>query len=101
MNVCYFKDKIPDELYGAKEYIKRAIEIRLMNPSWAKDLVEMSSAELEHATKLYKMFQEYYSKLKDLYKEIPEYIQDAHKEITEEYTKCSVEIKYLHEMFRQ
>lgn len=101
MNIWYFKEQIPDELHGAKDYIKRAIEIRAMHAPWAKELVEMSAAELDHATRLYKMFQEYYAKMKQEYpKKMPDYIEEAYKCINDEYEKCSVEIKTLHEIYK-
>lgn len=101
MNAWYFDKQIPDELHGAKDYIQRAIEIRPMHAAWAKDFVEMSSAELEHATRLYKMYQEYYAKMAETYKEVPEYIEESYKKISEEFIKCSVEIKHMHDMFKQ
>lgn len=101
MNVWYFKTQIPEELHGAKDYIKRAIEIREMHSPWAKELAEMSGAELEHASKLFKMFQEYYAKLSEGYKEMPKYIEEAHDELLNEYTNVSTEVKYLHEIFKQ
>ena len=100
MNIWYFKEKIPDELEGAKDYIKRAIEIRAMHAPWAKQLVDMSEKELEHATTLYKMFQEYYAKLDEEFKELPEYIQEAKTMLDEKYTKCSAEVKNLHDIYR-
>lgn len=100
MNIWYFKEKIPDELEGAKDYIKRAIEIRAMHAPWAKQLVDMSEKELEHATTLYKMFQEYYAKLDAEFKELPDYVKDARTMLDEKYTKCSAEIKNLHEIYR-
>lgn len=100
MNIWYFKEKIPDELEGAKDYIKRAIEIRAMHAPWAKQLVDMSEKELEHATTLYKMFQEYYAKLDAEFKELPDYIKEARTMLDEKYTKCSAEIKNLHEIYR-
>ena len=101
MNVWYFDKQIPDELHGAKDYIKRAIEIRPMHSAWAKELVDMSANELEHATNLYKMYQEYYAKMAEAYPQMPDYIEESYKKISEEFTKCSAEIKYLHEMFKQ
>lgn len=101
MNVWYFDKQIPDELNGAKDYIKRAIEIRPMHSAWAKELAEMSSNELEHATNLYKMYQEYYGKMAESYATVPEYIEESYTKITEEFTKCSAEIKYLHDMYKQ
>lgn len=100
MNIWYFSTQIPDELHGAKDYIKRAIEIRAMHAPWAKDLAEMSANELEHATMLYKMFQEYHAKLAGEFKELPDYIKEAKTKIDDEFAKCSVEIKMMHELFK-
>lgn len=101
MNIWYFKEQIPDELHGAKDYIKRAIEIRAMHSEWGKRLADMSEAELEHAETLYRMFQEYYAKLSGTYEKMPEYCEEAKKCIDEEYVKCSVEIRTLHEIYKQ
>ena len=100
MNVHYFKEHIPDELHGAKDYIKQAIEIKAMSPAWAKSFAEMSANELEHANNLYKMFQEYYAKISGSFSEMPKYIEEAKEEIDEEYVECSATIKYLHDMFK-
>lgn len=101
MDAYYFKEQIHDELHGAKAYIKRAIEFKAMNPTWAKTFAEMSAGELEHASHLYKMFQEYYSKLASTYEKIPEYIEEINCCILDEYTECSAKVKYLHDMFKQ
>lgn len=101
MNVWYFDKQIPEELHGAKDYIKRAIEIRPMHSAWGKELVEMSANELEHATKLYKMYQEYYGKMAEAYATIPDYIVESYKNVSEEFEKCSAEVKYLHDMYKQ
>lgn len=100
MNIWYFEKQIPDELHGAKDYIKRAIEIRAMHAPWAKQLADMSEKELEHATTLYKMFQEYYAKLDSEFKELPEYVTEAKKNIDEKYTACYAETKILHDIYR-
>lgn len=101
MNVEYFKEKIEEELKDSKEYIKRAIEIKAMSPTWAKMLYNMSSDELVHATNLYKMFSEYVTKISESFKEVPAYIDDANYDITEMYTECSAHIKSMHDMYNQ
>ena len=63
MDAYYFKEHIEEEIEGSIEYIKRAIEIKPMSQSWSKMFVDMSSAELEHAKNLHKMFEEYYQKI--------------------------------------
>ena len=99
MNAEYFDKQIHEELAGAKDYIMRAIEIRPMHAPWSKELVEMSSAELTHATKLYRMFQEYYAKFKETYQEIPEYIQKTYDCVSKDFMNCSAEIKMMHQAY--
>lgn len=102
MDLCYLKDQICDELHGAKDYIKHAFEIRPMAPTWAKSLVAMSATELEHATMLYKMFEEYHAKLVETYGEdkMPEYLEELIEEIVDLYTEKSAKVKYLHDMYK-
>ena len=99
MNAEYFESHICEELDGAKEYIKKAIELKPMAPGWSKVLVDMSSAELSHSTSLFKMFGEHYKKLSDAYSEVPEYIVEINERITDKYTKMYAEIKIMHEMY--
>ena len=100
MTLYYFKEKIEDELDGSKDYIKRALEIKPMNPEWGKNLVDMSAAELAHAKHLFAMFQEFYKKLKEEYgNKMPAYMEKINDDINEMYTECSAKIKYLHEMY--
>ena len=56
----YFKDKIHDELCGAKEYVKMALEFKSSHPNWAKMFLDMSAAELNHSASLYRIADEYY-----------------------------------------
>lgn len=99
MNVHYFKEHIADELEGSKEYVKRALEIKPMSPSWGKLFLEMSAAELEHAKNLYEMFQEYYKRIADTYDKVPKYIEEGKAEIEDMYAECSAKIKYMHSMY--
>ena len=101
MDIYYFKDQICDELDGAKCYAKNAIEIKAMNTEWAKMFLEMSMAELDHASKLWKMSEQYYKIISDNYKTIPDYIEEVHKEIVNEYTEKSARIRYMHEMYNK
>ena len=101
MDARYFKDQICDELTGAKCYIKKAIELKPMTPTWSKMLVEMSTAELKHAEYLYKMFGEYYQQMAKTYKTVPQYIQDIRAEITDVYTDETAKVKLMHEMVNQ
>lgn len=99
MDTSYFKEQIEDELCGAKDYVKHAIETKTTNPVWAKQFIEMSSAELNHATVLYNIFNEYYKTVTSSYTEIPKYLEESKNEITELYTDCVPKIKIMHEMF--
>lgn len=101
MDVKYFKEQIADELSGAKCYIKKAIELKPMAPTWSKMLVEMSSAELKHAEYLYKMFTEYYQKISSTYNEVPKYIDDARTEIVDMYAEETVKVQAMHTMYAQ
>lgn len=100
MDIDYFKTHIEEELEGAKDYIKRAIEIKPMEPAWSKSLVEMSAQELAHANHLFDMFNEYYVILGGSFTEIPKYIVDTREEITEMYTECCAVIKLMHSMYK-
>lgn len=99
MNAKWFKEHICEELDGAEEYIRHAIEIKPMQADWAKELVAMSAAELDHAAKLWKMFDQYYKIVGGVYKMVPDYITDDYDCIATKYDKRVSEIKRLHEMY--
>lgn len=99
MDAEYFKNQINEELCGAKDYIKKAIELKPMNITWSKMLVDMSAAELNHATNLYKMFNEYYDIMAKKYSEVPEYIEEIRDEVIDCYAEKSAIVKAMHEMY--
>lgn len=101
MDLQYFKDHICEELDGAKEYIQLAIELKAMDSSWAKNLVDMSAAELDHASKLFKMFESYCDLISEPYDEVPEYISDCHKKVIKMYTEKSSAVRYMHDMYNK
>lgn len=102
MDLEYFYDQIKDELCGAKQYIKYAIELKAMSPSWSKTLVQMSAMELEHASNLYNMAMEYIDRMSAGYStKIPKYISDMKDKITDCYTDKSAEVKMLHAMYKE
>ena len=101
MDEKYFKEQISEELDGAKCYIKKAIDLKPMAPSWSKMLAEMSSAELKHAEYLRQMFNEYYQKITQAYKIIPLYIHEGYKHTMDMYDEEVPKIKAMHEMFNQ
>ena len=61
MNAKYFKEQICEELDGASQYLKKAIDCFKSHPEWSKKFWDMSEAEQKHAANLYKMFMELYS----------------------------------------
>ena len=99
MNAEWFKEHVCEELDGAEEYIRLAIEIKPMNADWSKDLVSMSAAELDHAARVWKMFDQYYKIMVGAYKVVPEYIEDDYKCVAGMYDKRVAEIKHMHEMY--
>ena len=101
MTLEYFHDRICDELSGAEDYIKFAMEVRAMDPSFAKQFVEMSAAELDHATRLYKMFEQYYQKATTAFSEIPTYMSDMQKCVVDKYMDSYPKIKAMHEAYNK
>lgn len=99
MNAEWFKDHICEELDGAEEYIKLAIEIKPMNVDWSKELVSMSAAELDHSQRLWKMFDQYYKIVAGAYKVVPDHIEEDYRYIVDKYDKRSECIKKMHEMY--
>ena len=99
MDFDYFKDQICEELDGSIAYIRHALEIKAMSPSWAKTLVDMSEAEMNHAKNLYKMFEEYYAKVSEKYDTVPKYIESYMADISECYSEKVMKIDHLHKMY--
>ena len=99
MNAEWFKDHICEELDGAEEYIRLAIEIKPMNADWSKELVGMSAAELDHAGRLWKMFDQYHKIIGGAYKVIPDYIEEDYHYVEDKYDKRVECIKKMHEMY--
>lgn len=101
MNAEYFEDHIYEELDGACDYIKKAIELKAMDAAMSKTFVDMSAAELNHATQLHKMFGEYYAKVIGAYKEKPEYLVEVKDRIEEVFPEKSAKILLMHEMYKK
>lgn len=101
MDLEYFKDKICEELDGAKEYVKNALEIKAMVPAWGKMFIDMANAEIQHATYLYKMADEYCSTTAKAYTEMPQYMLDLKEEIVDEYMEKSALVKHMIEMYNK
>lgn len=97
----YFKKLMWEELDGAKEYIKLALEFKATYPEWGKMFLDMSAAELNHATNIYKMAEKSYHETAGAYKEVPEYVKDMWECIVDKYASCSAKVKYMHEMYNK
>lgn len=101
MDAMYFRDHIMDELEGACDYIKRAIELKAMDLQMSKTLVDMSAAELSHANSLYEMFGKYYAKITSVYKEAPAFLEETKNFLGEEFPEKSAKILHMHEMYKK
>lgn len=101
MDAVYFEEHILEELDGACDYIKKAIELKAMDATMSKTFAEMSAAELNHATQLHKMFGEYYAKVVGPYKEAPEYLVKIHDYMAKHFPKESAKILLMHEMYKK
>lgn len=101
MNAEYFEGHIYEELEGACDYIKKAIELKAMDAAMSKTFVDMSAAELNHATQLHKMFGEYYAKVTGAYKEKPKYLVEVKDRIEEVFPEKSAKILLMHEMYKK
>lgn len=99
MDMKYLKKQIIEELDGAKEYAKLAIEIKPMNATWGKTLISMANAEIDHATKLHAMMQELYSIIKGAYTEMPDYIDETYHAGIDAFAEGSAKAKYIIEMY--
>lgn len=101
MDLFYFNRQMRDELHGAKNYIQMAMECKQANPTRARMFVDMSSAELSHATNLQKMFEDaqttIYNQTND--ESFREFLNDFHTEVVGMYSEETSNIKYMHEMY--
>ena len=100
MDLEYFKDHIAEELDGACDYIRRAIEIKPMEMAWASHFVEMSAQELNHAQRLFTMFNEYCTILGNNYPNLPDYIKHTREEVVANYTEMTAKIKHMQESYK-
>lgn len=98
MDCEYYKSHICEELEGAMQYAKAALELKASNPSWSNTFLAMCTQELSHAKNFYDMFTEYYTKAVAPYKEQPKYFRDMRQEIVDLYTKGYAEAKCVQEM---
>lgn len=96
MNLEYFKSQICEEIVGAKNYVKLAVATESTDPAWSKNFAEMSKAELDHASKLFKMAEEYYLKLSA--SEQNGYKGKLYRCIVNIMTEDVAKVRYMHEL---
>ena len=101
MDMKFYKEHLEDELDGAIQYIKWAIELKGSKSQWSKTFAEMSSAEVKHAEAIYKMYEEHYESIASAYKTIPRYVEDIHDCIEDMYDERMAKIKEMHEMYNK
>ena len=101
MDAAYFESHIMEELDGACDYIKRAIELKAMDAAMSKTFAEMSAAELDHANHLHKMFGVYYTKVAGAFKEAPAYLVKVKEDIDAVFPDKSAKILLMHEMYKK
>ena len=100
MNVKEFIELIEEELHDSKNYAIKAIEIKAMSTSWGEKYLTLSKEEFNHATILFKMFQEFVQLyMKENGNILPEYIEKYQDKITQEYAEKTAYIKHLHSMY--
>ena len=95
----YFKKLLCDELDGAKEYVKLALEFKSTYPEWAKMFLDMSAMELSHAANIYRMSSESYNSTVKAYNEPPKWIEDMWEHMVDMYAEKTSKVKYMHEMY--
>ena len=97
MNSEWFRETICEELDGACSYVKKGIELRAMQSTWADKLVKMSAEELEHAKHFYKMFEEYCEIQKKEYGgKLPYYIAEDWEAVASCFDRKVSHILQLH-----
>ena len=81
----YLIKQIMDELNGAVDYAKKAVEVKMDHPSWCRTFMHMSDMEASHASNLKKMYEEAKvdsEEYRDGYKRIIKMFADTMEEIT-------------------
>lgn len=100
MDVCYYITQIEEELDGAADYIKRAINCKKKMPERADSYAKMSDMELGHATSLVKMFEEdYKAASEDADDDEMALLESIHKSIVDMHAERAAKIKYMHETY--
>lgn len=103
MDICYYNSQIRDELDGAAEYIKRAINCKAKHPEWAALYAKMSEAELDHAKNLIDIYEDDLKSIKMEAKDpdFVSYLDSESKILRNMYAESVAKIKYMQEMFNK
>ena len=99
MDIYYLKEHLCEELDGAKDYLKKAINLKMDKPDWARSFYDMSNAEFEHAKNIYRILNEYYREI-DVKPELKDYMEPFKNSIDEHYMECVGMIKYMQESYK-
>lgn len=100
MDLEYLADHIKEELCGAKDYAKKALELKPMTEAWSKKFYEMSVEEHKHASNFYQMFNEYCSKMSGSLTDLPEYVKTIRDDVISSYAECTNMIKTMWELLK-
>lgn len=105
VDYCYYNLQIKDELDGAADYIKRAINAKEKHPEWANLYAKMSEAELDHAKNLMQIYED---DLKTFKMEVGEenkadqfssYLNSESMILHDMYTETVAKIKHMHDIY--
>lgn len=99
MDICYYNTQLKDELDGATAYIQRAMHMKRDHPTWATMYAKMSSAELEHASAIMKMFEEDYKLTTSKMEKVPDCLIAVRTTLMDMYSEYTSKAKYLHETY--
>ncbi len=101
MDICYYNTQLKDELDGAMDYLYKAMHCKKNHPNWAAIYIKMSSAELEHAANIIKIFEEDYKLSTADMETIPQCIVDVRTTLLDMYAEFSAKTKYLQETYER
>lgn len=101
MDLEYFEEHIREELEGAKDYIKRAIELKGMDANWSKTFYNMSLQETDHARQLFKLYEEYVKIINDNLKSKPEYVIDSMECMIDDYSSMMSELSVMQNIYKE
>lgn len=100
LDICYYNSQIKEELDGAADYIKRAINCKKKHPEWADLYAKMSDMELGHASNLIAIFEDDYKTTTEDISDVDKPIFEAvHKSLNDMYTEYAAKVKHMHDLY--